>query len=321
MSGGGAPGGLLIGTVDGLHRPGGGGAFAGRRVTALAPRPQGRGWLALLDGSELWAGDGDGEGDGWEQVAELGLDGRSATCVAAVDGGALVGTSEAHLLRVTAGGAVEPVAGFEAAPDRDRWYTPWGGPPDTRSIAVAPAGDAYVGVHVGGILRAADAAGTAWAPTIDIDSDIHQVVAGPGGELLVACALGFAVSRDRGRSWDYVTSGLHGAYSRAVAVAGEWLLLSASSGPSTSRAAVYRRPLAATATAEPFHRCTDGLPEWFGANVDTGQLVASGSAVALGTAEGTVYTSADAGATWTMAASGLPAVTALGLPSSEEGSS
>ena len=41
---------------------------------------------------------------------------------------------------------------FDAIPTRSGWTTPWGGPPDTRSIAIGPAG-LFAGVHVGGVWR------------------------------------------------------------------------------------------------------------------------------------------------------------------------
>ena len=72
---------------------------------------------------------------------------------------ALVGTAEAHLLRVVPPGT-EMVGSFEEAEGRDGWYTPWGGPPDTRSVAVADDGALYVNVHVGGIVRSRDGGDT-----------------------------------------------------------------------------------------------------------------------------------------------------------------
>ena len=125
----------------------------------LSPLPAvtpGCGW-ALLDGAEVWRTAG---GDGWALVARLGdLRGH---CLAITRAGTLVGTSQARLLRVTESG-FEDLTAFERAPGRDSWYTPWGDPPDTRSIA--EDGDAvYVNVHVGGIPRSRDL-GDSWLPT------------------------------------------------------------------------------------------------------------------------------------------------------------
>src|SRR3954465_9990647 len=62
-------------------------------------------------------------------------------CLAPTASGALVGTAEARLFSVAAGdSSAAPVDSFDRIPTRDQWYTPWGGPPDTRSIAVAADG-------------------------------------------------------------------------------------------------------------------------------------------------------------------------------------
>jgi hypothetical protein len=220
-----------------------------------------------------------------------------------------VGTAEAHLLEIAKDGStVEPVASFDEAEGRGTWYTPWGGPPDTRSLSRSSDGTVYVNVHVGGILRSQ---GGTWAPTIDVDADVHQVLT-PGNLLLAATAYGLAVSEDRGETWSFETEGLHAEYSRAVAVAGDWLLLSASTGPRGEQAAVYRRPLDAP-SGRPFERSRSGLPEWFNENINTRCLVARGATAVLGTSSGSLYLSQDAGASWELVTDGLPPITALAL--------
>ena len=108
-----------------------------------------------------------------------------------------IGASTARLYRVDGGDLIED-HGFAGAPGRDDWYTPWGGPPDVRSMAVDGAGTLFVNVHVGGILRYDDTGPT---PTLDQDADVHQVIADPSveGRVLAACARGLAQSTD-GRS-------------------------------------------------------------------------------------------------------------------------
>jgi hypothetical protein len=293
---------IWVGTEKGLHRLGDQadeGVVPDRRIVDVTTIDHG-GWLALVEGAGLYGHDG----------LRVELPGPEATCLLRHDGTLLVGTREAHLLRAAGDPpAFEPVTSFEQAEGRETWYTPWGGPPDTRSLSRAADGALYVNVHVGGILRSDDE-GASWRPTIDVDADVHQVLAG-AGPLLAATAYGLARSEDRGRNWTFETEGLHAEYSRAVAVAGDWLLLSASTGPRGERAAVYRRPL--DAAGAPFERCRQGLPEWFAANIDTGCLVAQGETVALGSAQGQVFVSEDAGATWQLAADGLPRVTRLAL--------
>ena len=101
-------------------------------------------------------------------------------------------------------------------------------------------------VHVGGILRTDDGGG-AWTPTIDIDADVHHVTTAEG-MVLAACAGGLSVSTDRGVTWSTRTDGLDARYSRAVAVCGDAVLVSASNGPRGGKAAVYRGPLAGGAS-------------------------------------------------------------------------
>ncbi|HEY8199757.1 MAG TPA: hypothetical protein VII47_00210, partial [Actinomycetota bacterium] len=198
---------------------------------------------------------------------------------------------------------------FESADGRDAWYTPWGGPPDVRSMTAAASGDLYVNVHVGGILRSEDGGGS-WRPTIDIHSDVHEVrtVDDRPGLVLAAAAVGPAISTDAGASWSVDPTGLHRSYCRAVALSGSTLLVTASDGPFGKRAAVYRRPLTGS---EAFEKCRQGLPEWFPGNIDTGCLAATPDLAAFGTEDGEVFLSDDAGASWEVAASGLPPVRAL----------
>lgn len=294
---------VLFGTDDGLFRLSEAGPIelVAGAVTALAPSAAGERWLALIDGRSLWAGE---PGGSWERTASL--EGPAGTCLVDTGDEVLVGTAEAHLMRVRAGGG-ELVAGFEEAEGRDGWYTPWGGPPDTRSLSVALDGTLFANVHVGGIVRSSDG-GETWEPTIDVDTDVHQVLAAPAA-VLAPSAYGLATSDDGGDTWDVVTDGLHATYLRAVAVAGDDVLVSASTGPGGQRSAIYRRP----GGRGPFERCQAGLPEWLAGNVNTGTLAASGGWVAFATADGTLFASADAGGTWETVASGLPRVNAVAL--------
>ena len=281
---------VVVGTATGLHRVGGGVGGG----TALAPEPVTAidGEWVVTGGHTLWRGP--------ERVAEL--DGPAATCVLATADGVFVGTEEARLLRFV-DGVVEQVVSFDEAEGRDRWYTPWGGPPDVRSLSAGDDGSVYVNVHVGGILRSTDG-GRAWHPTIDVDSDVHQVVAADG-VVLAATAYGLARSTDGGANWEFLTDGLHATYSRAVTAAGRAVLVSASRGPGGQDSAVYRLADGG------FERCRDGLPEWFAGNVDTACLAACDQTVAVGTGDGSVFVSTDGGGRWDRVADGLGRVTCL----------
>ncbi|HZF03106.1 MAG TPA: hypothetical protein VE932_02095 [Patescibacteria group bacterium] len=272
-------------------------ALAGRSVTALALGPASV-W-AVADGSTLWAlRDG-----AW--TTRAAIDGPPATCVAPTHDGVLVGTAQARLFRLT-GAGLAPVRAFEAVEGRDAWYTPWGDPADVRSIAVALDGVMHVNIHVGGVARSRDG-GASWAPTVDIEKDVHQVLAHPSRAeiVMVAAAEGFGLSRDGGDSWRFATAGLHAHYLRAVTVAGDHVLVSASTGFRGRRSAIYRRPLDG---GRRFERCSEGLPAWFDDNIDTACLAAAGPLVVFGTGDGRVYRSVDAGARWELALKGLPPV-------------
>ena len=289
---------ILAATRDGLHAFDEGGhegavEHEGRPVTAIV-RAGPQLW-AIVDRSEVWHAP-DVE---WHHVATL--DGHAATCIAMTDA-IHVGSSEARLFRLV-GSALAPVEAFDAADGRQTWHTPWGGPPDTRSISEWDE-DVYVNVHVGGILHTADN-GATWNPTIDIHADVHQVGTAEG-LVLAACAGGLATSTDRGATWSVRTDGLEAPYARAVAVCGERVLVSASDGPRGGHASVYRADLA----SGEFERCRAGLPEWFDDNIDTYCLDAlnDGSFATFGTAEGEVYASDDAGITWHELGTGLAPV-------------
>ena len=277
-----------------------------------------RGAVVDLAGRDVWAAAG-----GWavldrREVARPGGGGPAGpapgdaalNCVAAApddpEGAALVGTAEAHLYR--AGAAWERVEGFEEADGRDEWYTPWGGPPDVRSVSSGPDGTMLVNVHVGGILRSTDG-GASWAPTIDIHTDVHQVLALDGGRAVAACAEGLATSDDDGATWVVHDDGLHATYARSVAVAGDTVLLAVSRGPNGGDAAIYRRPLGGDGALE---RCRTGLPDDLGGNVDTFRLAGSPDGrAALATADGRVFASGDEGASWALVGEDLPAVRCL----------
>jgi hypothetical protein len=287
---------LVIGTQDGIHYLDSDTVeLSGHSVTALS------GAWVITDGRRLWR-----LAPNSSPVETVQIHGQPpATCLLPLDDDVLVGTAEGHLVQIQQEAAIT-VESFDSAKGRDAWHTPWGGPPDVRSMA---AGDEaiYVNVHVGGILTSFDR-GRSWTPTgLDIDTDVHQVLA---VDHLVLAALGhggLGRSSDQGGSWKIASQGLHASYCRAVAASDETVLLSASTGPRTRQAALYR----GSVTGEAFERCHQGLPEWFSANIDTGCLALEGANAAFGIDDGRVFVSADGGASWTQAAAGLPPVTAI----------
>src|SRR3989442_11080342 len=122
----------LAGTTDGLLELDEGGRpgpihHAGPDVPAVAPE----GWelWTILDGSAVWH---TAAIDWWFHVGTL--EGLRGNCLADTRAGLIVGTSEARLFRV-AGEGLEPVGGFDGVEQRSKGDTPWGGPPDTRSLS------------------------------------------------------------------------------------------------------------------------------------------------------------------------------------------
>ncbi|HSJ51161.1 MAG TPA: sialidase family protein [Actinomycetota bacterium] len=297
---------ILVGAADGVHTFGDGAHTLERvgwaedrpgAVTALARAGSER-W-AIVDRHEVWRSDG----DEWSHVVQsVNLE---LHCLADTRAGMLLGTAEAHLARVVAPpNPLESVESFDRVEGRDRWYTPWGGPPDSRSISEDDDG-LYVNVHVGGIVRSRDE-GATWEPTIDVDADVHRVWAGDAG-VFAACARGLAVSHDGGETWETRRDGLHAPYCRGVTVSGDTVLLSASLGPRGGRAAVYRGGV----SGGPLERCATGLPEWFEGNIDSAWLDATSELAAFASADGRVFASGDEGVTWGEVASGLERVGAV----------
>ncbi len=281
-----------IATAEGLIEPSGG-------ASPTVPGPVRVFGDIVVAGSRrvLWHGE-----RGWSEIGTAG----GVLCAVDAPGGIIVGTEGAHLLRHTPDG-LEPVRGFETVAGRDEWYTPWGGPPEVRSLACTPDNVLFANVHVGGIARSGDG-GRTWDPTVDIAHDVHQVrsVWGRDDLIVAASGVGLLVSEDAGINWRVHARGLHATYCRAVAVPDEAILVSASEGPRGHQSAVYRTNIHAT---ERFERVTD----WIDGNVDSHALDALGSDAAFGTPRGEVYESTDAGATWIRKYHGLAPITSLSV--------
>jgi hypothetical protein len=199
------------------------------------------------------------------------------------------------------GSALEIVEEFETVEGRDSWFTPWGGPPDVRSLTRVGE-TVFVNVHVGGIVRGDG--DKQWEPTLDISTDVHEVKAA-GDTLLAACAIGFAQSDDLGNTWTFDDEGLHATYARAVAANSSFVFMSVAHGPRGGDATIYRK---LRDGSQNFERCD--LPS-FRHNIDTGRLDANDAVIAFGTGDGDVYASGDGGLAWERVATDLPPITYL----------
>jgi hypothetical protein len=251
--------------------------LAGQPIGALAPDGHG-GALAIVSGHSLRRRTLDGK---WMTLAtgEAPL-----SCCVSVGDVIYVGTDDARVLRVDETGDIEPLRGFEVVAGRDTWYAGSAvidgqrvGPPlGIRSITVtADRRVLLANVHVGGIPRSTDG-GATWHPTIDIDTDVHEVCAHPTnpGVVIAAAAVGLCV-----------------------------MVVAASTDHFAKQGAIYRRPLDGRHSFEP----VGGLPRWIDGIADTRCVATQGSAAAVADRAGNLWLSTDSGQTWVRRAEGLPA--------------
>jgi hypothetical protein len=276
-------------------------------VSALTPDGHG-GALAVVNGRSLRRRT---PGGLWSTIAATEFD---LSCCVPVGDVIYVGTDDARVLRVGADGALEQLRGFDAVAGRETWYAGSAvingqrvGPPlGIRSITATPDGGVLLAnVHVGGVPRSTDG-GATWQPTIDVDSDVHEVRAHPTrpGVVMAAAAIGLCISRDGGLTWDVEREGMHASYCSAVAFVGDDVLVSASVDHFAAQGAIYRRRVDGH---DSLAAVGGGLPEWIEGIADTGCIATGASAVALADRKGNLYVSADTGRSWSRRAGGLPA--------------
>jgi hypothetical protein len=265
------------------------------------------GALAIVDGRSLYRRAGDGV---WRTIALAKFD---LACCTAVGDVIYAGTDDARVLRVSADGGIEQLRGFDAVAGRDKWYAGSAlidgqlvGPPlGIRSITATSDGAVLLAnVHVGGIPRSVDG-GVTWQPTIDIDSDVHEVRAHPNRSDIVvaAAAVGLCTSRDAGVTWEIEKEGLHAPHCSAVAFAGDDILVSASTDPFAVQGGIYRRRVDSHG---PPVAVSGGFPTWTDGKADTGCISAKGSAVAIADMGGNLYVSTDSAHSWSRHADGFP---------------
>ena len=272
--------------------------LAGQSVRSLAADRHGR-VLAIVGRHSLCRRSPDGE---WTEIAKSKFE---LSCCVPIGNAVFVGTDDAHVLRVDPDGAQQYLTGFDAVAGRDKWYAGTAivdgklmGPPlGVRSMAATCDGAALlVNVHVGGIPRSTDA-GLAWRPTIDVDSDVHQVCAHPTRPEIViaAAAAGLCVSRDAGATWTIESQGLHAPHCSAVAFGRNDVFVSASIDPFSTQGAVYRRPIDSNGPLQPLG---GGMPRWTDSRADTDCIATWDSMVAVIDGSGRLYVSHDDGASW-----------------------
>jgi hypothetical protein len=263
--------------------------------------------LAIVGGHSLCRRSPDGE---WTEIARSEF---KLSCCVPIGNVVFVGTDDARILRVHPDGALECLTGFDAVEGREKWYAGsaiidgkrMGPPLGIRSMAATCDGAVLLAnVHVGGVPRSTDS-GLTWQPTIDIDSDVHQVCAHPSRPdiVIAAAAVGLCISRDAGTTWTIDQQGLHAHHCSAVAFGRNDIFVSASTDPFAAQGAVYRRPIDGNG---PLQALGGGMPKWIDGKADTDCIATRDSMVAVIDRSGRLYVSYDDGASWSYPFDRLP---------------
>ena len=282
--------------------------IANQPVRGLASDGRG-GALAIVGGHSLCRRT---PGSEWINVATSEFE---LSCCMAVEDAIYAGTDDARMLRLNDETArLEPIESFDHVAGRETWFAGSAivngqrlGPPlGIRSVSANSNGTIlFANVHVGGIPRSLDS-GKTWQPTIDINSDVHEVCAHPTNPdiIVAASAIGLCISRDAGATWTIERDGLHAPHCSAVAFSGDDILISAATDPFTDQGKIYRRPIRPDGKIEAVE---GGLPAWLDGIADTGCITTSGSMIVVGARSGTLYLSLDFGRVWSQRRLQLPA--------------
>lgn len=306
---------ILIGTESGLVALDDEGreqfrAVGGREVSFLHIDTDGR-LLAIADESDVVATPSPEQADRDHAWSLLGsLPGGRANCLADLAGRVFIGAEDARMWQMPSeGGEPQRIASFDAVPTRDEWDTPWGGPPDVRSLATI-AGAApviYADIHVGWIVRSLDL-GDSWTQLKGLHRDVHRVNTHPArpDRVYAATAQGCFVSEDRGESWEqHLEPFKPRNYQRCVVPDfddPDLFLCTASLGPHPDgetgcEAMIFRTDDA----GETWVAAHEGLPDHFYHNINTHMLAASiqrAGVFAFHDDDESVYLTTDAARRW-----------------------
>jgi len=270
----------------------------GHSVRGLSDDLEG-GVFAVVDSHSLFRRDQNGV---WRCCAKSEF---PCSVTFALESQVFVGTDDARVLLLDEQGVLVQVDNFDSIEGRSSWFAGTfvvdgkevGPPLGVRSMSGASNGCLLANVHVGGIPRSQDS-GATWAPTIDVELDIHDVCVSPYySDLVVAAsAAGLCISRDAGVSWTTHSDGLHDPYCSAVAVTRSSIFVAASEGHFTQNGALYRRSVEPDGKA--LEKVAGGLPHWLNGIVDTSCIASREDEMAIVSTNGDVFLSSDAGYSW-----------------------
>jgi hypothetical protein len=179
-------------------------------------------------------------------------------------------------------GGVVTVSSFQKLPVRDKWFTPWGGPPAVRSIAGTKDGWIYADIHVGSIMRSRDN-GENWEPVNPtLHRDVHEVVTCPSNNNMVYANTyrSVYISNDRGQTWYHRSGALNDRYGRGIAVHPtdpDLLLCGVSDGP--RRDNVHGQLYRTEDRGMNWVHIDNGFPESTRSNIDTFHIRFNGDEV------------------------------------------
>jgi photosystem II stability/assembly factor-like uncharacterized protein len=221
-------------------------------------------WLSL-DGGRSWGPAG--AGIRWSDVTAVAVGGRHVGGPATV----YAGTEPSAVFRSTdEGESWEELDGLTRLPSAPTWSFP--PRPDThhvRWIAIDPhdALRLYVAIEAGALVRSLDG-GDTWIDRVeDGPYDTHTLALHPVAteRLYSAAGDGYYESRDAGRTWDKIESGLGHGYLFGVAVDPadpERVVISAASGPGRAYSASTADSYMYVKNGNgPWAPVRDGLPE------------------------------------------------------------
>lgn len=264
--------------------------FGGKPITACDTR--GEKLVLIINKKEVWSY----SKSEWSRTLTANT---TLNCIKFVsDNSLLVGTADARLARVNESG-LEFIESFDSIPERKLWYTPWGGPPDLRSIAVSTTGIIYANIHVGWIARSMDS-GKSWEMLKEgLEMDVHHVSTHPNipSTLFAATAEGFYISHNNGNSFVQRNSGIENCYQRACLVFPDKniYLVSSSKGPHRD---VDAQLYWSDNEGKNWYQA-NGIPDKLQTNIDTFQLMITGKGTSLAIIDNrSLYQTNDYGMNW-----------------------